>query len=76
MNKFIFLSTICVILLTGCSQDTVMATSVVELAGNKKVIGWGDEEDIPPKPIKKCGCIKQKIKYNGTFKGKIINRKL
>ena len=60
----------------GCSQDTVMATSVVELAGNKQVIGWGDEEDIPPKPIKKCGCIKQKIKYNGTFKGKNINHKL
>jgi hypothetical protein len=62
------------VLFVGCSQHTVMATSVVELAGNKTVVGWDDT--ITPQPIKKCNCLKQKIKYNGTFKGKNINHKL
>ena len=68
MKKIIFLLTLCVIILTGCAQEK-MATSVVELAGNKTIVGWDDT--ITPQPAKKCNCLKQKIKYNGTFKGKI-----
>ena len=60
--KKIFIITAGVLLFLGCAEKP-MATSVVELAGNKKVIGWRDKNETQkPKVIIKKVYVKEKIK--------------
>jgi len=52
MKKALFLSSIGVMfLLVGCAEKP-MATSVVELAGNQKIVGWNDYK-VNKKEVKK-----------------------
>ena len=40
MKKYILISIFIGILITGCAEKEQLATSVLELAGNKAVVGW------------------------------------
>ncbi|AZV47048.1 thrombospondin [Nautilia sp. PV-1] len=52
------------IFIAGCAE-TPMATSVIDMAGNKKVAGWGENNNTKPKPvikIVKCKPVKDSDK--------------
>jgi len=64
MKKLLILSGLAGIMFIGCA-DKPIATSVVELAGNKKVVGWEDKNNIQKPKIKivvKKIYIKEKLK--------------
>jgi len=50
MKKLLVLSGLAGIMFIGCA-DKPIATSVVELAGNQKVIGWGNENKVQKSKI-------------------------
>lgn len=61
MKKF-FLIPASILLIAGCA-DKPMATNVVQLAGDQKVLGWQDKNETQkPKVIIKKVYIKEKIK--------------
>jgi len=68
MKKLIIASAVVGIFITGCAEKP-MATSVIDLAGNKKVIGWNDSKDEETKKpevkevkVMKCEPIKDSDK--------------
>ena len=62
MKKILF-SSLSLFLLIGCADKTQLATSVVDLAGNQKILGWKDSNNTEkPKVIIKKIYIKEKIK--------------
>ncbi|GAB6073993.1 OmpA family protein [Nautilia lithotrophica] len=48
MKKLIIASAIAGVFIVGCAEKP-MATSVIDLAGNKKVIGWKDKNSVEVK---------------------------
>jgi len=56
MKKYLLMGSL--VFLVGCASEQPLATSVVQLAGNKKVAGWKDTTPSKPKVI-----YKEKIVY-------------
>jgi OOP family OmpA-OmpF porin len=69
MKKLFFISgCVCAVLFSGCaSKNDKLPTSVIDLAGNQKVIGWDDGE---PEKVKVKVVTKEKIVYKPVVKYK------
>ncbi len=73
MKRFIFGSMFVSLLFLGCA-DKPMATSVVDLAGNQKVVGWDDKSNSKPKVIiKKVEVVKYKPLKDSDLDGVVDN---